>query len=243
MAEVSFLDRIEQLPGAVALRAASYELLGLSPGDTVVDVGCGAGHAVAELAAAHLKAIGVDPDPDAIAAARARTADAMFHVARSDELPLEDESVDGYRAARLFHLLADPLPTLAEATRVLRPGGRIVLVGQDYGFILLDGTDQDLTDVVLLGLESRTPAPRAARSYRDLLLDQGFRDPEVVVHNEVMTDYTQLAKQLESAAAAAVDKALITQQDGDDWLADQADRGRRNRFLAVLPTLLVAATR
>ena len=181
--------------------------------------------------------------PDAIAAARARTADAMFHVARSDELPLEDESVDGYRAARLFHLLADPLPTLAEAWRVIRPGGRIVLVGQDYGFVLLDGTDQDLTDVVLLGLESRTPAPRAARSYRDLLLDQGFHDPEVVVHNEVITDHTQLVKQLESAAAAAVDKALITQQDADDWLADQADRGRRNRFLAVLPTLLVAATR
>jgi ubiquinone/menaquinone biosynthesis C-methylase UbiE len=243
MAEVSFLDRIEQMPGAVALRAESYELLGLSPGNTVVDVGCGAGHAVAELADARLKAIGVDPDPDAIAAARARTADAMFHVARSDELPLEDESVDGYRAARLFHLLADPLPTLTEATRVLRPGGRIVLVGQDYGFILLDGTDQDLTDVVLLGLESRTPAPRAARSYRDLLLDHGFRDAEVVVHHEVVTDYAQLAKQLESAATAAVDKALITQQDADDWLADQADRGRRNRFLAILPTLLVAATR
>jgi ubiquinone/menaquinone biosynthesis C-methylase UbiE len=236
-------DRIEQLPGAVALRAESYALLGLSPGNTVVDVGCGPGHAVAELAAAHLKTIGVDPDPDAIAAARARTADAMFHVARSDELPLEDESVDGYRASRLFHLLADPLPTLTEARRVLRPGGRIVLVGQDYGFVLLDGTDQDLTDVVLLGLESRTPAPRAARSYRDLLLDQGFHDPEVVVHNEVITDYTQLANQLESAAAAAVDKALITQQNADDWLADQADRGRGNRFLAVLPTLLVAATR
>jgi ubiquinone/menaquinone biosynthesis C-methylase UbiE len=167
----------------------------------------------------------------------------MFHVARSDELPLEDESVDGYRAARLFHLLADPLPTLAEAWRVLRPGGRIVLVGQDYGFILLDGTDQDLTDVVLLGLESRTPAPRAARSYRDLLLDQGFRDPEVVVHHEVITDYAQLTKQLESAATAAVDKALITQQDADEWLADQADRGRRDRFLAILPILLVAATR
>ncbi|QNE19817.1 methyltransferase domain-containing protein [Kribbella qitaiheensis] len=243
MAEPSFLDRIEQTPGATALRAESYRLLGLSPGDAVVDVGCGAGHAVAELAAAHLKAIGVDPDPAAIAVARARSTNAMFHVARSDELPLEDESVDGYRAARLFHLLADPLPTLAEARRVLRPGGRIVLVGQDYGFILIDGTDQDLTDVVLLGLESRTPAPRAARSYRDLLLDQGFRDPEVVVHNEVMTDYTQLAKQLQAAAAAAVEKALITQQDADDWLADQTERGRNDRFLAVLPILLVAATR
>jgi SAM-dependent methyltransferase len=243
MAELSFLDRIEQRPDAAALRAESIRLLALAPGDTVVDVGCGAGHAVAELAEDKLKVIGIDADPDAITAAQARTPDAVFHVARSDHLPLEDESVDGYRAARLFHLLADPLPTLAEAWRVLRPGGRIVLAGQDYGFLMLDSSDQDMADVVLLGLEWRTVAPRVARSYRDLLLDQGFVDAEVVVHSEVITDHRLMVKQLEAAAAAAVGKALITQHDADAWLAEQADRGERDRFLAVLPTLLVAATR
>ena len=151
--------------------------------------------------------------------------------------------MDGYRAARLFHLLADPLPTLAEAHRVLRPGGRIVLTGQDYGFLMLDSDDQDMSDVVLLGLESRSIAPRAARSLRDWLLDTGFRAPEVVVHTEVITDHRMMAKQLEGAAAAAVEKALITEDDAAQWLAEQADRGRRDRFLAVLPTLLVAATR
>jgi SAM-dependent methyltransferase len=243
MAELSFLDRIEQLPGAATLRAESFRLLALAPGDTVVDVGCGPGRAVADLAGDHLKAIGIDPDPEVVAVARARTPDAVFHVARSDELPLEDESVDGYRAARLFHLLADPVPTLAEAWRVLRPGGRIVLVGQDYGFLMLDSSDQDMADVVLLGLESRAVAPRVARSYRDLLLDQGFHDAEVVVHSEVITDHQVMVRQLRTAAAAAVEKALITQDDAASWLAEQADRGRRDRFLAVLPTLLVAATR
>lgn len=240
---LTLLDRIEQTTGALALRAESYRLLALKPGDTCVDVACGAGHAVCELTHAQIKTIGVDADPDAITVARSSTPDAMFHVAHSDQLPLEDESVDGYRAARLFHLLADPLPTLHEAHRVLRPGGRAVLVGQDYGFLLIDGSDQDLTDVVLLGLESRSVAPRAARSYRDLLLDTGFRDAEVLVHNEVITDHRLMAKQLEGAAAAAVEKALITRDDASEWLADQADRGRRDRFLAILPTLLVAATR
>ncbi|GAA1564808.1 methyltransferase domain-containing protein [Kribbella sancticallisti] len=243
MGELTFLDRIEQTTGALALRAESYRLLGLAAGDTCVDVACGAGHAVGELTAAQIKAIGVDTDPAAIATARSRTPDAVFHVAPSDQLPLEDESVDGYRAARLFHLLADPQPTMAEAYRVLRPAGRIVLVGQDYGFFMLDSDDQDLTDVVLLGLESRSVSPRAARGYRDLLLDNGFHDVEVVVHTEVVTDHRLLAKQLEGAAAAAVEKALITRDDADGWLAEQTDRGRRDRFLAVLPILLVAATR
>ena len=239
---MGFLERIEERPGAAELRAESYRLLGLKRGATCVDVACGAGHAVAELAAKGLKITGIDSDPDAIEAARDRAPGAMFHVARSDDLPLEDESMDGYRAVRLFHLLEDPGPTVAEARRVLRPSGRIVLGGQDYGFLLIDSSDQDLTDVILLGLESRSVSPRAARSLRDVLLDAGFHDVEFVVHSEVVTDHGLMAAQLESAAAAAVGKALITPEDADAWLAEQTDRGRRDRFLAVLPALLVAAT-
>jgi SAM-dependent methyltransferase len=240
---MSFLDRIEERPGAAELRAESYRLLGLKRGATCVDVACGAGHAVAELATKGLKVTGVDPDAEAIAAARERAPGAMFHVAHSDDLPLEDESMDGYRAVRLFHLLEDPVPTVTEAWRVLRPGGRIVLGGQDYGFLLIDSTDQDLTDVVLLGLESRTVSPRAARSFRDVLLDTGFQDVEVVVRTDVVTDHAVMAAQLKAAAAASVDKALITQEDADGWLAEQADRGKHDRFLAVLPTLLVSGRR
>jgi ubiquinone/menaquinone biosynthesis C-methylase UbiE len=236
---MSFLERIEERAGAAELRAESYRLLGLKRGATCVDVGCGAGHAVSELAAKGLKVTGVDASADAIEAARTRVPGAMFHVAQSDDLPLENESMDGYRAVRLFHLLEDPVPTVAEARRVVRPGGRIVLGGQDYGFLLIDSADQDLTDVVLLGLESRSVAPRAARSLRDLLLDAGFRDVEVVVRTEVVTDHAVMAPQLEMAAAAAVKEALITQDDADAWLAEQADRGSRDRFLAALPTLLV----
>ncbi|MGZ0149925.1 methyltransferase domain-containing protein [Kribbella sp. WER1] len=239
---MSFLDRIEERPGAAELRAASYRMLALKRGATCVDVACGTGHAVAELARKGLKVTGVDADPDAIEAARERAPGAMFHVAHSDELPLEDASMDGYRALRLFHLLDDPRPTIAEARRVLHRGGRIVVGGQDYGFFLIDSSDQDLTDVIGLGLQSRTVSPRATRTLRDVLLDTGFHDVEVAVHTEVVTDHKLMAPELKDAAEAAVAKALITQEDAAGWLAEQARRGRRDRFLAAIPTLLVSAT-
>src|SRR5947208_2927763 len=64
-----FLERIEERPGAAELRAASYRMLGLKRGATCVDVGCGAGYAVAELARKGLEVTGIGADPDAVEAA------------------------------------------------------------------------------------------------------------------------------------------------------------------------------
>ncbi|MFC0624937.1 methyltransferase domain-containing protein [Kribbella deserti] len=243
MADRAVLDRIESTAGAAELRAESYRLLDLRAGATVVDVGSGPGLAAAELNALGFQVTGVDPDALALELARERAPEVTFSVGTSDALPLADASIDGYRAARLFHLLADPGPTLAEARRVLRPGGRIVLVGHDYGFLALDAADQDLTDVVLLGLESAWVSPRSGRSLRNLLIDHGFRDVETVVHTEVVTDFDVLADRLAAAAEAAVKACLITTEDAGAWLADQAERGRSGHFLAACPTFLAAGTR
>ncbi|WP_347568411.1 hypothetical protein [Streptomyces sp. 891-h] len=58
---VTLLDAVDALPGAAELRSRSYELLATKPGTAVVDVGCGAGRAVAELAERGATAIGIDP--------------------------------------------------------------------------------------------------------------------------------------------------------------------------------------
>ncbi|MFF2820364.1 class I SAM-dependent methyltransferase [Kitasatospora cineracea] len=61
----------------------------------------------------------------AFAAARDRWPGADFWIAGACELPLADGSVDGYPADEVFHELAGPDRGLAEARRVLAPGGRI----------------------------------------------------------------------------------------------------------------------
>lgn len=65
---LAVLDAGDQMPSATRLRARSYEQLSLVPDSTVVDVGCGAGRAVAELAERGVRAVGVDPDPWMLAA-------------------------------------------------------------------------------------------------------------------------------------------------------------------------------
>ncbi len=237
-------DPIEMRSDAIALQVKSFELLKLGPGDHFLDDFDGRNApALGQLTRAQIRTIGVDTDPTVVTSALDFDPSAPLHVAPSDRLPLKDGSVDGYRTSPHFPLISDLRATLVEARRVLRPGGRIVLVGPDYGFFLMDSDDHDLTDVIGLGLETRLAFPRAARSYRNLILDVGFSGAQVDVHTEVVTDYQRLSGQLEAAAEAAVAESLITRDEADGWLTEQVERGRRDRFFAVLPTLLVAASR
>ncbi|MFF0468417.1 methyltransferase domain-containing protein [Micromonospora zamorensis] len=225
---LAVLDAIESEPAAVELRARSYELLGDLTGRTVVDVGCGSGRAVADLAERGAHAVGVDLDPEMIAVARERWPAGEFHVSDATALPLDTGSASYYRADKVLHVLDDPARAVAEARRVLTPGGRAVLLGQDWDLIAIDSDEPETTRRLVHAKADSLPSPRVARRYRNLLLDAGFTDPIVEVHTAVFTDGTalDLVKRI---------------TDEETWLAEQTERARANRILVVVPMFLVAA--
>ncbi|MEU4076267.1 SAM-dependent methyltransferase [Streptomyces venezuelae] len=238
---VARLDAADRLPGAEFLRELSYDLLGAAPGTSVVDVGCGAGRAVAELAERGVKAVGVDPSERMIAAARGRWPEADFRVAGAYELPLPGASVVGYRADKVFHELDEPERALAEARRVLVPGGRILLVGQDWDTIVIDSDDPVLTRTIVHARADLTAAPRAARQYRNLLLNSRFSDVTVEVRTGVFTGSAMLLL-LTGLAEAACSSGAITREQTDTWIVEQRARAEADRLFLALPMFVAAAT-
>lgn len=222
---LTLLDAFDELPQAADLRTRSYRGLG----DTVVDVGCGGGRAVGELAALGAKAIGVDLDPEMIAAATNRYPDGEFHVGDATALPLGDAAVVGYRADKVLHVLEHPAAALAEARRVLRPGGRAVITGQDWDAIVIDSADPAGTRAFVHARADALPNPRVARQYRNLLLDNGFTDVTVEAHMAVFTDDLVLP--------------MLAGMAEGPWLDDQVARVARDRLFVAIPVFLAAGTR
>ena len=234
------LDAVDDSPGAAALRARSYELLRAAQGALVVDAGCGAGRAVAELAARGVRVMGIDVSDEMIALARARWPYGEFRAGDAYALPLGDGEAAGYRANKVIHALADPRRALAEARRVLASGGRIVVCGQDWDTFVTDSSDPELTRTIVRKRADQVPSPRAARQYRNLLLDTGFRDVTVEVHTGVFTDGSFLPV-LTRLAEACCEHGAITPAEADTWIADQRERAQAGLFAAV-PIFMAAAT-
>lgn len=238
---IALLDAADRLPGVAELRGRSYGLLGIAPGTLVVDVGCGAGRAVAELAEEGVKAVGVDPGERMIAVARERWPEAEFRVAGAYELPFSDATMDGYRADKVFHELGEPERALAEARRILVPGGRIVLVGQDWDTFVIDSDHPALTRVIVHARADLVPGPRASRRYRNLLLAAGFEEVTVEVHTGVFTG-PAMTPVLVGLAEGACSAGAVSRGQADVWIAEQRDRAEADRMFLAMPMFVAAAT-
>jgi SAM-dependent methyltransferase len=107
----------------------------LDPSWEVGDLGCGTG-GVAETIAPYVKrVVAVDDSAEMLSAARRRlggSPDAGARVelrqGRLERLPLSDESLDVALMVLVLHYVAQPVVALTEAGRVLRPGGRVLVV-------------------------------------------------------------------------------------------------------------------
>jgi ArsR family transcriptional regulator len=107
-------------------------LVGLLPSSWVVaDLGCGTGALLPAIAPHVASVIGVDASEEMLAAARRRAADLSNVELRRgalESLPLEPASVDVATLMLVLHHLPSPADALAEAGRVLKPGGRVLVV-------------------------------------------------------------------------------------------------------------------
>ncbi|WP_216902922.1 class I SAM-dependent methyltransferase [Nocardia alni] len=128
-------ELISRLFGTPALHDRLIEQAELQPGHRVIEIGCGTGSLTikAKRAQPAAEVTGSDPDPKALARAERKThglRGIRFERAYAQELPHPDKEFDRVFSALMLHHIPVDIkgPAIAEAFRVLRPGGRLHLL-------------------------------------------------------------------------------------------------------------------
>ena len=130
---------LEVLGFGRSFKESVAELAGVTPGEAVLDLGCGTGTLLHALIAHQPDArfTGIDPDPRVLAIARRRLQRSARPVklieGYAQDLPFADRAFDLVVSTLIFHHMPDPVKVAAldEVRRVLGPQGRFLLV--DFG--------------------------------------------------------------------------------------------------------------
>jgi arsenite methyltransferase len=165
---------------------APIDVLELKPGETVLDLGSGAGFD-AFLAARRVgdagRVIGVDMTPEMIVKGRANAAaggftNVEFRQGRLESLPLESATVDAVTSNCVINLVPDKSAVFREVARVLRPGGRLVISD-----IVLDAPLPEAVATDLLAYVGCVAGAMERRAYFDLVHGAGLSG--IRIHKDV----------------------------------------------------------
>jgi arsenite methyltransferase len=149
-------ERVDALPDAVVESFAGvgnpFSWGNLQPGETVVDLGCGAGFdtvLAAQMVGAEGRVIGVDMTPAMLNKARGNAE--MLGLSNVDlregfleELPVADATADVVISNGVINLCPDKATVLAEAFRVLKPGGRLQIADIIVAKAVPEGAKEDI---------------------------------------------------------------------------------------------------
>ncbi len=153
-------------------------------GKTIIDVGCGGGAIVRHFARLGARAIGIEVSEGQLERALAQAGEGeSYNVASGERLPFADASAHAILYLKSFHHLpvAAMQPALAEATRVLVPGGRLVAAEPlpEGSFFELTRLVEDETEVRAAAYAALKSPPPALIPEREFFYESLVRAPNV----------------------------------------------------------------
>ncbi len=181
------LTAVYLTPDVVAQREKVLALLAPQAGEQALDIGCGPGLTTAALAqavGAQGRVLGIDIAPAMLTIAKQRCAplpQVEFGMADVTRLPHPDASFDIALASQVYEYVEQVDHALAELARVIRPGGRAVLVDTDWESAVWASHDDARMRRVLETWNEHIPHPQLPRTLKRRMEQAGFADVRVEV--------------------------------------------------------------
>lgn len=243
-----YLRRLASTEFGQAYKSLVADELRINPGATVLDLGCGPGvdlRAFAEAVGPAGRVLGLDSDAGAVSEAVRDFADCdevEVRVGDVHALDLTDRSVDRVHTDRVLQHVVSPTQVVAEATRVLRPGGMGAFAEPDWDTLVIDFPEPAVPVAYRRFITERVVRnPRMGRALPGLCESAGLDVARVVPVTGVFRDVVAADQVFgfQRVTSRAVAAGYLTASAGSAWL----DHLRTRPFFASVSVFVTTAIR
>jgi arsenite methyltransferase len=251
-------EQLEQAYATADMIAQREELrrsLRASPGESILDLGSGPGFLACELAqevgaTGRIVAVDISSEMNSIASKRIAAAGVGDRVAvlegDATALGFADATFDAAVSTQVIEYLAEPDVALDQLVRVLRPGGRLVIIDTDWDSLVWAAVDRRRAARIAAAWNEHVPDPYLPRSLAPRLRAAGFEIREIRIVPILNTDYDTTTFSYNIApliAAFAPGHGGVSEDEATEWLNDLAELQRQGRYFFSVNRYLFAATR
>lgn len=252
--DVERLERAYAAPEIVEQRARTRAAVGARPGEHGLDVGCGPGFLLCELARAvgpTGRVVGLDESPDMIEAARARAARAglgprvELAVGDAARLDFPDGAFDFVTAVQVYLYVKDVEHALAEGARVLKRGGRYAIVDTDWDSCLWLTADRERHRRVMEARMRHFANPHLPPRLPGLLQAAGLTlaHASVIPILNLRYDPASFSGGIIGATKQLAVRHGVPAAAAEAWAADLTSRAEAGRYFFSLTRFLFVATK
>ncbi len=244
---VRCLSDIRNHPFFRSVKEESFELLQISPGDIILEIGCGPlddVHILAGRCSPEGLVIGSDISSSLVTLAKKAFNIPNLSYIRMDGQysAVRDGVCDAVREDRVLQHVQDPRHVIDEMYRVLKPGGRCVLFEPDWENFIIDGVDEGVTRAILNFWSDQFACGHIGRKLSRLCQNAGFTDVTVYPRTMIMTTLKEaetIFTVTENANRAAV-AGCVSQKEADAFLAHLTEVDRKGLFFGSFTGYLVS---